>query len=141
MSEKTQYSTLNIQHNEMSDKKLSVSEEKSFAFAVKVVETMKEVQLKHKEHDLTRQLLRSGTSIGANVSEAQKAQSKKDFISKMSIASKEANEACYWIRLMTATGYLDETISVELIALANELVRILTSIVKTSQEKHSTLNT
>ena len=120
---------------------MSVSEEKSFAFAVKVIKAMKEVRLKHKEYDLTSQLVRSGTSIGANVSEAQKAQTKKDFIAKMSIASKEASEACYWIRLMTATEYLDETISEELTALANELVRILTSIVKTSQEKHSTLNT
>ena len=117
---------------------MNVSEEKSFAFAVKVVEAVKEMRIKHKEYDLASQLVRSGTSIGANVSEAQKAQTKKDFIAKMSIASKEANESCYWIRLMVATGYLDEATSKELLTLANELVRILTSIVKTS---HSTLNT
>ena len=118
---------------------MSVSEEKSFAFAVKVVEAVKEIRSKHREYDLTSQLVRSGTSIGANVSEAQKAQTKKDFIAKMSIASKEANETFYWIRLMTATGYLDEVKSGELIALAQELLKILTSIVKTAQEK--TLNT
>ena len=117
---------------------MSVSEEKSFAFAVKIVETVKEIRLKHKEYDLTRQLIRSGTSIGANVSEAQKAQTKKDFTAKMSIASKEANEVFYWIRLMAATGYLEEAKSGELTALAHELMRILTSIVKTSQDK--TLN-
>ena len=118
---------------------MSVSEEKSFAFAIKVVESAKEVRAKHREYDITSQFVRSGTSVGANVSEAQKAQTKKEFIAKMSIASKEANEVCYWIRLMTETGYLDGTKSKELISLAEELVRILTSIVKTSQEK--TLNT
>ena len=118
---------------------MSVSEEKSFAFAVKVVEAAKGVRAKHKEYDITGQFVRSGTSIGANVSEAQKAQTKKDFIAKMSIASKEANEVCYWIRLMTETGYLDESKSKELISMAEEIVRILTSIVKTSQER--TLNT
>ena len=114
---------------------MSVSEEKSFAFAVRVVETAKEIRTRHKEYDLTSQFVRSGTSVGANVSEAQKAQSKKDFISKMSIASKEANEVCYWIRLMTETGYIEEKEGEKLLAQANELVRILTSIVKTSQEK------
>ena len=118
---------------------MSVSEEKSFAFAVKVVETTKEIRTRHKEYDITSQFVRSGTSIGANVCEAQKAQSKRDFIAKMSIASKEANEVCYWIRLMTETGYVENAKSKELLSDAKELVRILTSIVKTSQEK--TLNT
>ena len=70
---------------------MGIGEDKSFAFAVKTVKAMKEVQKRHREHDLTRQLIRSGTSIGANVCEAQKAQSAKDFISKLSIASKEAD--------------------------------------------------
>ena len=118
---------------------MSVAEEKSFMFAVKVVEAAKEIRAKHKEYDVTSQFMRSGTSIGANVSEAQRAQTKKDFIAKMSIASKEANEVFYWIRLMTATGYLNEAMSNELSSMAAELRRILTSIVKTSQE--NTLNT
>ena len=81
-----------------------ITEEKSFQFAVEVVKAAKEIRSKHKEYDLTSQFVRSGTSMGANVSEAQKAQSHRDFIAKMSIASKEANETRYWIRLMTAAG-------------------------------------
>ena len=116
---------------------MNVSEEKSFEFAVKVIEAAKEVRSIYKEYDLTSQFVRSGTSIGANVCEAIKAQSRKDFIAKMSIASKEANEVRYWIRLMKRTGHLDEKQGEELLSSADELVRILTSIVKSSQEKHS----
>ena len=110
------------------------SEEKSFAFAVDVVNTAKMIRATHREYDLTSQFVRSGTSIGANVSEAQKAQSKRDFAAKMSIASKEANETRYWIRLLRATGYLDEDTSKKLHGQVNELIRLLTSIVKSSQE-------
>ena len=116
---------------------MNVSEEKSFEFAVKVIETAKEMRSKHNEYELTSQFVRSGTSIGANVSEAVKAQSRRDFIAKMSIASKEANEVRYWIRLMKRTGYISEGQGDELLASADELVRILTSIVKSSQEKNS----
>ena len=112
---------------------MNVIQEKSFAFAVRVVETIKAVRAKEKEYDLTGQLIRSGTSIGANVSEAQKAQTPKEFASKMSIAAKEASEALYWIRLMVTTEYLSGCEGRELTVMAEELVRILTSIVKTSQ--------
>ena len=118
---------------------MGIGEEKSFAFAVKIVKTAKEVREIHKEYDLTRQLVRSGTSVGANVSEAQKAQSTKDFISKLSIASKEAEESRYWIRLLVATGYLEESAGKTLLRDAEELIRILTSSVKTAQKKN--LNT
>ena len=116
---------------------MNVAEEKSFSFAVKVIETAKEIRKAHKEYDLTSQFVRSGTSVGANVCEAVKAQSKKDFIAKMSIASKEANEVRYWIRLLRQTGYISEETGKELLKLAEELIRILTSIVKTSRENHS----
>ena len=72
------------------------------------------------------------------MSEAQKAQSRKDFITKMSIASKEANETRYWIRLMTATGYLNEESGGKLEKQASELIKLLTSIVKSAQEKEIT---
>ena len=114
---------------------MNVIEEKSFAFAVNVVSTVKEMRRTQKEYELTSQFVRSGTSIGANVSEAVKAQSKNDFIAKMSIASKEANETRYWIRLLRETKYLDEAKGKELQAQAEELIRILTSIIKTSQER------
>ena len=114
---------------------MNVVEEKSFAFAVKVIEAAKEMRSAHKEYDLTGQFVRSGTSIGANVCEAIKAQSTNDFIAKMSIASKEANETRYWIRLLKQTGYISEETGRELMELAEELIRILTSIVKTSKEQ------
>ena len=119
---------------------MGIGEEKSFAFAVKIVKAMKKVREQYREYDLTRQLVRSGTSIGANIGEAQKAQSTKDFISKLSIASKEAEEARYWIRLLIATEYLEEAIGNVLLADADELIRILTSSVKTAQKKEN-LNT
>lgn len=115
----------------MSDKKI---DERSFDFALMIVEVYKFL-LEKKEFVLSKQLLRAGTSIGANVSEAQAAQSRNDFISKMSIASKEAREALYWIRLLKRSGYLDGYSKSEL--LDNEIrsiVRIITRIVKTTQE-------
>ena len=80
---------------------------------------------------LSKQLLRAGTSIGANVAEAQQAQSKADFISKMTIALKETTESKYWIRLLHATDYLSETEYQSILSDCTELERILTSIVKT----------
>jgi four helix bundle protein len=80
-------------------------------------------------------LLRSGTSIGANINEAQAGQSKNDFIAKMSIASKEARESKYWIKLLIKTGYLDavDGHTKSLLNKIEEIVKLLTSIVKTSQ--------
>ena len=91
----------------------------------------------HKEFVSSKQLLRSGTSIGANVNEAQAAPSKADFIAKMSIASKEARETHYWIKLLIATDYLGVAESHVPILLeeSNELTKLFTSIVKTSKFK------
>lgn len=82
---------------------------------------------------LTKQLLRAGSSIGANIEEANAGQSKKDFIAKMAIASKEARETHYWLRLLRDSNYLNKQRADELIADCNELIRLLTAIVKTSQ--------
>ena len=109
-------------------------EAKSFAFAVKIVELTRRMD-KTREHALINQLLRSGTSIGANVSEAQQAQSKKDFISKLSIALKEANETKYWLRLIREVGNLSEEESKEFLYMIDELMRILIAILKSSKEK------
>ena len=114
---------------------MNLIEEKSFAFSVQVVQTVKAIRANHKEYELTRQFVRSGTSIGANVCEAVKAQSRNDFIAKMSIASKEANETQYWIKLLEATGYIGSEQSEKLKREVSELIKILTSIVKTTQEK------
>ena len=86
-----------------------------------------------KEFVLSKQLLRSGTSIGANVAEAEQAQSKADFISKMSIALKEASETKYWIRLLASTSYLTEAESASILNDCVELEKILVSIIKSSK--------
>ncbi len=108
--------------------------EKSFAFAVRIVRLYKHLCEGGKEYLLPKQLLRSGTSIGANISEALQGQSKKDFISKMNIALKECAETEYWIRLFTATDYLNEAESQSILSDCVELGKLLTSIIKTSSE-------
>ena len=84
---------------------------------------------------LSKQLLRSGTSIGANIREAQEAQSKKDFLSKMGIALKEASETCYWLELLMATEYLSSNEAKGLYEDSVELRKMLSSIVKSTKEK------
>ncbi len=111
--------------------KPSIIAEKSFAFSEAVVETYKKLIYERKEYVLSKQFLRSGTSIGANVSEAMFGQSKKDFASKLSIARKEAIETIYWIRLMQRTGFLENDITKILKELCEEILRLLTAIIKT----------
>ena len=118
---------------------------KSFAFAKRIVNLYRFLCERHKEYNLSKQLLRCGTSIGANVNEAIAAQSKKDFIAKMSIASKEARETAYWISLLTETHFLDKNDKhvISLQQEIEEIIKILTAIVKTSQEnlKKESVNT
>ena len=104
---------------------------KSFDFALKIVSLFQQL-VAQKEFILSKQMLRCGTSIGANVNEASAGQSKKDFISKMAIASKEARETLYWLRLLKESKIADIDYS-DHMARCEELVRILTAIVKTSQ--------
>ncbi len=106
--------------------------DKSFDFAVRIVNLYKYLTEQFKEYVLSKQLLRCGTSIGANVSEAQRAQSKPDFISKMSIALKEANESYYWIKLLYKTNYIDKLQFESLQLDINEIISILIKICKTS---------
>ncbi|MBR2885908.1 MAG: four helix bundle protein [Ruminococcus sp.] len=109
----------------------NIIEQKSFDFAVRIIKLYKYLSAEKKEFVLSKQLLRSGTSIGANVSEAERAHSKADFFAKMTIALKEANESYYWIKLLNATDYLAE---IEYDSLSNdidEIISILTSITKT----------
>ncbi|NLV97019.1 MAG: four helix bundle protein [Desulfovibrionales bacterium] len=110
--------------------------EKAFDFAVRIVRLYQYLVQKNKEYVLSKQLLRSGTSIGANINEAQAAQSKADFISKMSIASKEARETKYWLQLLCETSYLNkEQVHVSsLLEQSEELIKILTTIVKNTQQ-------
>ena len=113
--------------------KENVIQTKSFTFALKIIKLSKQLQ-EASEFIISKQLLRSGTSIGANVEEALAGQSLKDFISKMAIASKEARETRYWLRLLQASQTVKGDFS-ELLRDVDEIKRILTSIVKTSSEK------
>ena len=108
-------------------------EEKSFQFAVRVVKLCRYLCDEKKEFILSKQLLRAGTSIGANIAESQQAQSRPDFISKLCIALKEASETNYWLRLLRATDYLSETEYRTMIVQCKELERLLTSILKSAK--------
>ncbi len=112
----------------------NIIEKKSFDFAVRIVRLYKYLCDKKKEFVLSKQLLRSGTSIGANVAEAQQAQSKADFISKISIALKETTETKYWLRLLNATDYLSDIEIKTILADCVEIEKILTAILKSSKQ-------
>ena len=107
---------------------------KSFQFAVRIVRLCKHLRGTKKEYTLSKQLLRSGTSIGANVAEAQQAQSRPDFISKLNIALKEAVETNYWLRLLQATDYLTQAEFCSIVSDCRELEKLLTAIIKSSKE-------
>lgn len=107
---------------------------KSFNFAVDIVRLYKNLAYNKKEYVMSRQLLKSGTSIGANVREAEFAQSKPDFISKMSISLKEANETDYWLDLLHETHFIDDEEFKTFKSKSTELLRLLVSIVKSAKQ-------
>lgn len=109
------------------------AEEKSFLFATRIVNVYKYMTENKREFVLSKQLLRCGTSIGANISEAQQGQSRADFISKLSIALKEAYETNYWLRLLHATNYFSDAEFSSLLQDCQELKKMLTAIVKSSK--------
>ena len=112
-------------------KQESIIQKKSFEFALEIIQLYK-LLIENKEFIVSKQLLRSGTSIGANVEEASAAASKKDFINKMIIASKEARETKYWLRLLSESKLVNTDYADDLNK-ADELINILASIIKTSQ--------
>lgn len=110
---------------------------RTFEFAKRIVKLCQALDEKPGvSRTLANQLLRSGTSVGANVEEGQASQSEADFISKYSIACKEARETHYWLRLLAASGILPHERLIELETECNELVAILTSIIKKMRSKH-----
>ena len=108
---------------------------KTFEFSLDIIELYKQLTEK-KEFILSKQLFRSGTSIGANVREATAGQTKKDFITKMAIASKEARETLYWLQLLQQSQLIAGDYT-RYISTADEIVKILTSIVKTAQKSNN----
>ena len=117
--------------------KNSIVKEKSFVFAVRIVKLYQHISENKKEFVLSKQLVRSGTSIGANINEALQASSKRDFINKMNISLKEAQETEYWLRLLHETHYLSDREFQSIYEDSIELLKMLTSIVKTSRENEN----
>lgn len=114
-------------------KSTNILVDKSFKFAVRIVKLYKYLCEEKKEYILSKQLLRSGTSIGANINEAQDAQSTNDFISKLSISLKEARESKYWIELLKETDYLTDKEADNILDDTVEVIKLLVSIIKTTK--------
>ncbi|MDD3123837.1 MAG: four helix bundle protein [Candidatus Izemoplasmatales bacterium] len=105
--------------------------DKTFDFSLKIIELYKTLIFEKKEFVMSKQLLRSATSIGANAVEADSAQSRKDFIAKMSISFKEANETKYWIKLLIRSGFIERN---DILESCDEIIRILTSILNSARK-------
>lgn len=112
----------------------NVLKQKSYEFAIRIVNLYKHLVSDFKEYVLSKQVLRSGTSVGANVAEANQAQSDPDFISKLSIALKETVETIYWLELLKDTNYITETQAESLLQDCNELKAILIASIKTKKQ-------
>jgi len=107
---------------------------KSFQFAIRIVNLYKQLISEKNEYVLSKQILRSGTSVGANVREGVNAQSKADFIHKLSIAQKECDETLYWLELLKETKYIEDILFTDIYNDATELLKILRSIIITSKK-------
>ncbi len=115
----------------------NIVKDKSFRFASLIVSTYKELTEKRKEFVMSKQLLRSGTAVGALIREAEYAESKADFLHKMYIALKEANETLYWIDLLFESKFLSKEQYNTVFPLAEELLKLLVSITKTSKMRQN----
>lgn len=117
----------------------NVIQEKSYAFALRIIKLYKHLTVEKSETILARQVLKSGTSIGANVEEALQAESRPDFIHKLSIANKEAHETRYWLMLLRDSEILtDDDATNSIIEQCIELIKLLTSIINTSKNRNQT---
>lgn len=113
----------------------SILRSKSFDFAVRIIKMYKFLKKNHNEYDLSQQLLRSGTGIGALIREAEHAESRKDFLHKINISLKEANESIYWLELLYATDYINKRMYDSITKDALELLKMLISSVKTIRSR------
>lgn len=117
------------------EKKPNVIKDKSFEFAVRIVNLYKFLAFQKSEFVLSKQLLKSGTSIGANIEEALGSQSNKEFISKLHISYREAKESLYWLKLLYKTDFINEKEFISLSKDCEELIMIIVSIIKSSKQK------
>ncbi|MES2593518.1 MAG: four helix bundle protein [Bacteroidota bacterium] len=116
----------------------SIVGRKSYHFALAIIELYKNLSIEKREFILSKQVLRSGTSIGANINEALSGESKRDFVHKMSISLKEARETSYWLNLLSDIGFIEKEKSAVLTGNCEELIKMLTSIILTTKEKYLT---
>ena len=121
--------------------KQSILMDKSKAFALRIIKMYQYMCEEKKEFVLSKQVLRSGTSIGANIHEGFSAQSDADFISKLSISQKEASETLYWLELLHESSYLSDDLFTSIYSDCEELMKLLTSSIKKVKQKHLTPNT
>jgi four helix bundle protein len=120
--------------------KQNIIKEKSFAFAIRVIKMYNFLKENKKEFILSKQLMRSGTSIGAMVREAINAETSKDFIHKLSVAQKECDETCYWLELLKEASYISEKEFISIYNDATELLKIIRAIIIKSKQKLETNN-
>ena len=113
----------------------SILKSKSFDFAVRIIKLYKFLKKNHSEYELSQQLLRSGTAVGALIREAEHGESRKDFLHKLNISLKEANECVYWLDLLHATDYINKRMYESMMKDAVELLKMLISSVKTTKNK------
>ncbi|MDR1964632.1 MAG: four helix bundle protein [Planctomycetaceae bacterium] len=113
----------------------SILRDKSYAFSIRIINMSKYLSDEKNEHVLRKQILRSGTAIGALVREAGQAESNADFVHKLSVALKEAHETDYWLSLLKDTKYITEEMFRSIIADCEELIKLLTSSIKTAKSK------
>ena len=114
-------------------RKENIIQKKSFAFAVRIVKLYQHISQKEKEYVLSKQLLRSGTSIGANVEESIGGSSKKDFKAKLKISYKEARETMYWLKILNETNYISETEFKSISEDCDEILKLLYTIIKNTK--------
>ena len=109
---------------------------KSKQFALRIIKLYQYLCNEHREYTMSRQILRSGTSIGANIKEAVRGQSKADFYAKLNISLKEASETEYWLELLHESGYLEQKVFESIVQDCNELIKILVAITKNQKQEN-----
>lgn len=114
--------------------KPNILRDKSFAFAIRIVKLSQHIKSDHQQYVLSKQILRSGTAIGALIRESENASSKKDFIYKLNVALKEADETLYWLELLNRSGFLENKIFNSMENDCKELIKLLVSSLKTAKQ-------
>ena len=108
---------------------MNAIKDKSFALAVRILNMNKYLTETHKEYVMSKQLLRSGTSVGATIRESQNAESDADFVHKLAVSQKECDETCYWLELLLATNYLSQSEFDSIYSDANEVLKVIKSVI------------